>query len=123
MQRHGSTEPARPTSLPPAALHVLLAIGPSERHGYAIMGEVKRITGGAVRMGPGTLYGTLKRLLADGLIEEIDERRDGEGDDRRRRYYRLTGLGRAVTASEVEGLQSLLRRSRARKWALRRGAS
>ena len=122
MRRQGSSEPAKSTTLPPAALHVLLAIGPSERHGYAIMGEVKRITGGAVRMGPGTLYGTLKRLLADGLIEE-SERADGGRDGRRRRYYRLTALGRAVAASEVEGLQSLLRRSGARKWTLRRGAS
>jgi len=123
MGRQRSSEPAKSRTLPPAALHVLLAIGPSERHGYAIMGEVKRITGGAVRMGPGTLYGTLKRLLADGLIEESSERRDGERDDRRRRYYRLTALGRAVAASEVEGLQSLLRRSGARKWGLRREAS
>ena len=122
MQRRGSTEPAKSATLPPAALHVLLAIGPNERHGYAIMGEVKRITDGAVRMGPGTLYGTLKRLLADGLIEDSGERGDGERDDRRRRYYRLTALGRAVAASEVKGLQSLLRRSQARKWALRRGA-
>ena len=122
MQRQGSTGPAKSTMLPPAALHVLLAIGSSERHGYAIMGEVKRITGGAVRMGPGTLYGSLKRLLADGLIEESGERHEGERNGRRRRYYRLTALGRAVAASEVKGLQSLLRRSRARKWALRRGA-
>ena len=122
MERRGSTEPAKSTPLPPAALHVLLAIGPGERHGYAIMGEVKRITRGAVRMGPGTLYGTLKRLLVDGLIEESGERPEGERDDQRRRYYRLTALGRAVAASEVAGLQSLLRRSGARKWALRREA-
>jgi DNA-binding PadR family transcriptional regulator len=78
------------------------------------MGEVRRITRGAVRMGPGTLYGTIKRLLADGLIEESSVVRD-----QRRRYYRLTALGRAVAASQVEGLQSLLRRSGARNWALR----
>ena len=123
MAHQGSTEPAKSTTLPPAALHVLLAIGPDERHGYAIMGEVKRITGGAVRMGPGTLYGTLKRLLDDGLIEESGERPDGERDGRRRRYYRLTAIGRAVAAGEVEGLQSLLRRSGARKWAFREGPS
>jgi len=74
-------------------------------------------------MGPGTLYGTLKRLLGDGLIEESGERGEGERDGRRRRYYRLSALGRAVAASEVEGLQSLLQRSGAQEWALRRGAS
>jgi DNA-binding PadR family transcriptional regulator len=116
-QKTSSTRGTSPT-VPPAALHVLLAIGPGERHGYAIMGEVKRITHGAVRMGPGTLYGTIKRLLADGLIEE-----SGVLRDQRRRYYRLTALGRAVAASEVEGLQSLLRRSGARKWALSREKS
>ena len=123
MDSQGPTEPAKPAILPPAALHVLLAIGPGERHGYAIMGEVKRITGGAVRMGPGTLYGTLKRLLADGLIEEVDERRDGGRGDERRRYYRLTALGHAAAANEVEGLQSLLWRSGARTWAVRRESS
>jgi len=117
----GVDKPAKPTNLPAAALHVLLAIGADERHGYAIMGEVKRITGGTVRMGPGTLYGTLKRLLADGLIEEKRGRRGDERDERRRRYYRLTALGRDVAASEVESLQAMLRRSGVRTWALGRG--
>ena len=103
--------------LPPAALHVLLAIGPDERHGYAIMGEVERITDGAVRMGPGTLYGTIKRLLDNGLIEECGERDDPLRADQRRRYYRLTSLGRAVVASEVERLQSMISKTDARSWA------
>jgi len=119
MPRQISSKPPKPVALPAAALQVLLAIGAEERHGYAIMGEVKRITGGAVQMGPGSLYGTLKRLLADGLIKESGLRPDGERDDQRRRYYRLTALGRKVAANEVESLQSLLRRSGARKWARR----
>jgi len=123
MERQKSREPLKAPILPLAALHVLLAIGPAERHGYAIMGEVKRITDGAVRMGPGTLYGTLKRLLADGLIEESSGPRGAESGERRRRYYRLTASGRAVAASEVESLQSLLQRSGARTWALGRDSS
>lgn len=99
------------------AMYVLLAIGPEERHGYAVMHEVRRITGGAVRLGPGAIYTNIKRLLADGLIEECDERPDPELDDQRRRYYRLTALGRAVAASEVRRLDSLVRS--ARPWALR----
>lgn len=103
--------------LAPSALHVLLAIGPEERHGYAIMGEVDRITAGAVRMGPGTLYGTIKRLLDDGLIEECGERPDPSRTDQRRRYYRLTAIGRTVVTLEVERLQSTIRRAGAPKWA------
>jgi len=83
------------------------------------MGEVRRISGGAVQMGPGTLYGTIKRLLADGLIEESSDRAIDEQDGRRRRHYRLTSLGHTAAAREVEGLQSLLQRSGARNWALK----
>jgi DNA-binding PadR family transcriptional regulator len=119
MKQREATKPSKPGGLPLAALHVLLAIGPGERHGYAIMGEVGRITKGAVRMGPGTLYGTIKRLLADGLIEESESRQDEQRGPRRRRYYRLTAIGRAAAAQEVEGLQSLLQRSGARTWALK----
>jgi len=97
-------------------MHVLLAIGPEERHGYAIMGEIARITGGAVRLGPGAIYTTIRRLLDDGLIEESDDRPDPELDDQRRRYYRLTALGRTVAAEEVRRLDSLVRA--ARPWAL-----
>lgn len=103
--------------LPQAALHILLAIGPDERHGYAIMGEVERITDGTVRMGPGTLYGTIKRLLDRGLIEESGERPDPAHDDQRRRYYRVTALGRTVVASEVDRLQSLIKLTGVKTWA------
>lgn len=98
------------------AMHVLLAIGPEERHGYGIMAEVTRITGGAVRLGPGGVYTTIRRLLDDGLIEESEERPDPEMDDARRRYYRLTGLGLAIARAEVRRLDSLVEASR--PWAL-----
>jgi DNA-binding PadR family transcriptional regulator len=80
------------------------------------MQEVARISRGAVRLGPGAIYTTIKRLLADGLIEESDERPDPELDDQRRRYYRLTALGRTVAAAEVRRLEALV--SSARPWAL-----
>lgn len=99
-----------------AALHILIAIGPDERHGYAIMSEVEHMTEGAVRLAPGTLYVTIKRLIATGLIEESDARPDPSIDDQRRRYYRLTSRGRAVVASEVVRLEALAKR--ARPWAI-----
>ena len=117
MPRTRSHDPQAFVPLPPAALHVLLAIGADERHGYAIMGEVERITDGVVRMGPGTLYGTIKRLLDNGLIEECGERSDPLRGDQRRRYYRMTTLGRAAVASEVERLESMINRTGARTWA------
>src|SRR5438046_2227452 len=108
-----ATAPQTPSPpLSKVALHVLLAIGPEERHGYAIMTEVDRMTGGAVRLGPGAVYTTIKRLLGDGLIEESDERPDPELDDQRRRYYRLTALGRTVAAGEVRRLDLLVRSTR-----------
>ncbi len=109
-------QPAPTPSLSRVAVYILLAIGPEERHGYAIMHEVRRITGDAVRLGPGAIYTTIKRLLGDGLIEECDERPDPELDDQRRRYYRLTGLGRAVAAAEVRRLDAMVTASR--PWAL-----
>ena len=105
----------RPDRIPPlsrTAMHVLIAIGPEERHGYAIMREIERMTEGATRLGPGGVYTTIKRLLDDGLIEESDERPDPELDDQRRRYYRLTATGRAVAAAEVRRLEVLLRAAR-----------
>lgn len=110
---------AQRPSIPPlsrVATYVLLGIGPEERHGYAIMAEVARITGGAVRLGPGAVYTTIKRLLDDGLIEESDERPDPELDDQRRRYYRLTALGRATVESNVRHLEAVV--SAVRPWAL-----
>jgi DNA-binding PadR family transcriptional regulator len=109
-------QPERVPPLSRTAMHVLIAIGPEERHGYAIMREIARMTDGATRLGPGGVYTTIRRLLDDGLIEESDERPDPELDDQRRRYYRLTGLGRAMAAAEVRRLETLVRA--ARPWAL-----
>lgn len=104
------SEPTPESQLPlsPAALHILLALADQERHGYAIMQEVEALTGGQVRMGPGTLYGSIKRMLRSGLVEEADERPDPALDDERRRYYRLTGFGRAVLAAETGRLARLV---------------
>jgi DNA-binding PadR family transcriptional regulator len=100
-------------SLPLAALHILIALADGDRHGYAIMQEVAARTDGAVRLGPGTLYGSIKRMLYDGLIDELDERPDSEGDDVRRRYYRITPRGRALAREEIGRLATLVRRARA----------
>ena len=97
--------------LPSAPLHILLALRDGERHGYAVMNDVERLSGGAVKMGPGTLYGAIKRLLGDGLIEESAERPDPALDDQRRRYYRLTGLGERVCSAELARLSNLLQRA------------
>ncbi|MBI4202738.1 MAG: helix-turn-helix transcriptional regulator [Chloroflexi bacterium] len=117
MPQSRTQDPRAAVPLPPAAFHVLLAIGAEERHGYAIMAEVKRITDGAVRMGPGTLYSTIKRLLDHGLIEECGERVDPLRTDQRRRYYRMTTLGRTIVASEAKRLQSMINKSGAGTWA------
>lgn len=101
--------------LTPAVLHVLLSLADEERHGYGIMREVEGRTGGETRLGPGTLYGSIKRMLADGLIEESDERPDPALDDRRRRYYRITDFGRRVAGAEAQRLQDLVSAARARR--------
>ncbi|MEP7379655.1 MAG: helix-turn-helix transcriptional regulator [Chloroflexota bacterium] len=110
------TDATPPPQISRTAMLIMLAIGPEERHGYAIMGEVARITEGATKLGPGGVYTTIRRLLDDGLIEESDERPDPDMDDQRRRYYRLTGLGRTVVAAEARRLQSLV--AAAKPWAL-----
>src|SRR6476620_11534074 len=100
--------------LPVSVLHILLALGDEEMHGYAIMRRVEELTDDAVTMGPGTLYGAVKRMLADGLIEETAERPDPALDDQRRRYYRVTALGARVRAAEVARLETLLKNARLR---------
>lgn len=94
--------------LTPAVFHVLLALADGEKHGYAIMQEVEGLTEGKVQMGPGTLYGSIKRMLAAGLIEESDDRPDPALDDERRRYYRQTGLGRMVLRLEAERMAEMM---------------
>jgi len=97
--------------LPSSSFHVLLVLARGEMHGYGIMREVETISDGVVRMGPGTLYGTIKRLLEGGLAEESGERPDPELDDERRRYYRITGLGQSVVTAEVHRLSTMIERS------------
>jgi DNA-binding PadR family transcriptional regulator len=95
---------------------ILLALADGERHGYGIMQEVESRSGGKVRLGPGTLYGAIKRMLAAGLIEESAKRPAAKHDDQRRRcYYRLTRLGRAVAAEEAERLAALVRVAEAKR--------
>jgi DNA-binding PadR family transcriptional regulator len=88
--------------LTPAVLHILLALSTEERHGYGIMKQVERESLGKVNMGPGTLYGSIGRMLAAGLIRESDRRRDPAMDDERRIYYAITGLGRKALEAELD---------------------
>jgi DNA-binding PadR family transcriptional regulator len=108
---------AKPTDaflpLPTPVFHILVAVADRERHGYAIMQDVAARTGGKLRMSPGTLYGSIKRMLEDGLIEELEERPDPEHDDTRRRYYRITAFGRRVAIAESARLSQLLNQARA----------
>lgn len=90
--------------LTPPVFHILLSLAGDERHGYGIMQDVAQQTDGALQLGPGTLYGCLKRMLAAGLVEESDERPVTELDDERRRYYRMTAFGRRVVRAEAQRL-------------------
>jgi len=101
--------------LPPATFHILLALADGELHGYAIMKGVAARSEGSVRLGPGTLYGSLKRLLKAGLVEEGGERADPERGDERRRYYRLTQLGLSVVRAEARRLDAMVRAARRKK--------
>ena len=88
--------------LTPAVLHILLALSTKERHGYGIMKQVKADSQGKVNMGPGTLYGSLGRMIEAGLIRESDKKIDPEMDDERRIYYKITGFGQKALAAELE---------------------
>jgi len=98
--------------LAPASFHILLALAEEDRHGYAVLLDVERRTGGEVKLSAATLYRSLERLLADGLIVELRERPAPELDDERRRYYRLTTLGQAVARAEAQRLAKLVRLAR-----------
>lgn len=98
-------DPTAHLPLTPAVFHILLALAEGERHGYAIMQQVEARTGGIIPMGPGTLYGSLKRMAATGLIESAGERQEG---GERRRFYALTALGRAVLRAEAGRLRELV---------------
>lgn len=112
---NAAPQPHNLLPLTPTVFHILLALADGEKHGYGIMQEVARITDRKIQMGPGTLYGTIKRLLEGGLIEESDERPDPELDDERRRYYRLTGFGQRVAQAEAERLAMLLDVARSKR--------
>src|SRR5918996_4696150 len=111
----GKEDPEAWLPLTPAMFHILLALADRERHGYDIMREVDERTEGKVRLGPGTLYGSIKRMLGDGLVEELDERPDPQLDDERRRYYRLTDFGHRVAVAEAERLARLVKSARIKK--------
>ncbi|CAN5812068.1 PadR family transcriptional regulator [soil metagenome] len=96
--------------LAPAFFHILIALGDKDRHGYSTMQDVAERTGGQVRMSPGTLYGSIKRMLADGLIEELTT--GAAGADERRRFYKTTKFGRRVAAAEADRLSALLTQAR-----------
>ncbi|HEX6800063.1 MAG TPA: helix-turn-helix transcriptional regulator [Ktedonobacterales bacterium] len=98
-----------------AAFHIMLALAGGERHGYGIMREVSESTSGKLRLGPGTLYRSIKQLLEAQIIEESDERPDPALDDERRRYYRLTPFGRRVAAAEAERMAQVVDWARARR--------
>lgn len=112
MTKQSERSPEAMLPLTPAVFHILLALADGEKHGYGIMKEVTQRTEGSMRMGPGTLYGSIGRMLDSGLIEMSDERPDPEMDDERRRYYRLTNFGLRVAEAESRRLDQLLRVAR-----------
>jgi DNA-binding PadR family transcriptional regulator len=101
--------------LPAAAFHILLSLVDEDLHGYAIMRQVADQTHGRMRLGPGTLYGSIQTLLEGKMIEEVDPREDARAGPERRRYYRLTSAGRKLLRCEAERLSDLLRVARAKK--------
>jgi DNA-binding PadR family transcriptional regulator len=101
--------------LTPPVFHILLALVEEERHGYGIMLDVAKQTNQSLQLGPGTLYGCLKRMLAAGLIEESDERPDASLNDQRRRYYRVTPLGRRVVRAEARRLANAVAAAQAKR--------
>jgi DNA-binding PadR family transcriptional regulator len=108
-------DPEKRLPLTPAVLHILLALAGSDRHGYGIMREVHLYTGGKLRLGPGTLYRSIKQMLSEELIIELDERPDPALDDQRRRYYRLTDFGQRVLKAEIAQLERILDVARAKQ--------
>ena len=100
--------------LPTAAFHILMSLTDQSLHGYDIMRQVAEQTGGRMRLGPGTLYGSIRTLLEEGLIEEVEPRRARKPDEKRRRYYRLSSAGRKLARTEAERLAELLNVARAK---------
>jgi DNA-binding PadR family transcriptional regulator len=106
------TDPQSQLPLTAVVLHILLALADGERHGYAIAHEIEDTTDGHIRMGPGTLYGSIQRMLGASLIEEATTRRRAADDDDRRRYYRMTSFGRRVLELVLERLSQVVRVAR-----------
>jgi DNA-binding PadR family transcriptional regulator len=106
-------DPTALLPLPPATLHILLALAEGDRHGYAIIQDVAARTGGELRLSAGTLYRSIQRMLDQGLVRETRDRPAPEEDDERRRYYRITPFGKAVAAAEARRLAGLVRMARA----------
>ena len=106
--------------LPPAVFHILMALADEDRHGYAIIQEVKARTNGEVRLSPATLYRSIQRMLDDDLIVEVNERPAPELDDERRRYYRITKFGTTVAREEANRLTELVRLARASGFVTRK---
>jgi DNA-binding PadR family transcriptional regulator len=104
----GDPDPESFLPLPKDTFHILVSLADRERHGYSVMQDVAQRTNGALRLSPSSLYASIKRLLEQGLIEELSERPDPENDDERRRYYALTFLGRRVAMAEARRLERLL---------------
>ena len=105
------------TPLTPAVLHILLALSTEERHGYGIMKQVESESQGKVKMGPGTLYSSLGRMMEAGLIGESDKKVDPELDDERRVYYRITALGQTALAAEVTRYREVVAVARNKQFA------
>lgn len=103
------------TPLTPAVLHILLALSTGERHGYGIMKQVESDSREKVKMGPGTLYGSLRRMIEGGLIRESDRKVDPEMDDERRIYYRITGAGQKALAAELARYRDVMTVARKRR--------
>ena len=107
-----ASDPQRQLPLTPVVLHILLTLTDGERHGYAIAQEIEEATEGQIRMGPGTLYGSIQRMLGASLIEEAPARRRPTADDERRRYYRMTPFGRRVLELELQRVSRVVRLAR-----------
>ena len=104
--------------LPGSAMHIIVALAGGEKHGYAIVRDIEDLSGGSVTMGPGTLYGSIKRMIDQGLVQEVDERPDPALDDARRRYYQLTALGQRVARGEQARLSALVDAAQMRQLGL-----
>ena len=112
--RNKITNDEKSITLTPTIFHILVVLSGGERHGYAILREVKEIAEGESSLGPTTLYRSIRTMLDAKLIDELDERPDPESNDERRRYYRLTGFGAKVLSDEVERLESLVKVARSK---------